>query len=104
MILKDLELERRDEVDALKIKSSWVSNHETYWKIACSLSKHCIMENGTDPNELEPNKSQSEQVDGKPNTENGDLEYTEDEVEFADGKGTLLDDEIDEDDDEEVKE
>jgi hypothetical protein len=61
------------------------------------------MENGTDPNELEPNNNPSEQSDSKPNTENGDLEYTEDEVEFADGKGTLLDEEIVEEDDEEIE-
>jgi hypothetical protein len=61
------------------------------------------MENGIDPKELEPNNNPGEQSDSKPNTENGDLEYTEDEVEFADGKGTLLDEEIVDDDDEEIE-
>lgn len=57
------------------------------------------MENGTNQNDLEKDNKVNEQSEGKPNTENGDLEYTEDEVEFADGHGTLLDEEIDDTDD-----
>lgn len=52
------------------------------------------MKNVTDQNELEEQDHQNEQTEGKPNTENGDLDYTEDEVEYADGHGTLLDEEI----------
>lgn len=56
------------------------------------------MENGTDQNEKEQNENLNEQSTGKPNTENDDLEYTEEEVQYADGDGTLLDDELTEQD------
>lgn len=56
------------------------------------------MENGTDQKDLERDDNLNEQSEGKPNTENGDLEYTENEVEYADGHGTLLDEEIDDQD------
>ena len=56
------------------------------------------MENVTDQKDLEKDHTINEQSEGKPNTENGDLEYTEDEVEYADGHGTLLDEEIDDQD------
>lgn len=56
------------------------------------------MENATDQKDLEQDKHQNEQSEGRPNTENGDLEYTENEVEYADGHGTLLDEEIDDQD------
>lgn len=52
------------------------------------------MENGTDQKDLKQENNVNEQSEGKPNTENGNLEYTESEVEFADGHGTLLDEEI----------
>jgi hypothetical protein len=58
------------------------------------------MENGTDQNGQEENEQLNENAAAQPNTENGDLEYTESEVPFADGAGTLLDEEItDQDDD-----
>jgi len=52
------------------------------------------MENGTDQNEQAKEKNLNEQSTGKPNTENGELDYTEQEVPYADGEGTLLDDEM----------
>lgn len=55
------------------------------------------MENVTNPEDLEQDNIPQEPSEAKPNTENGDLEYTEKEVEFADGHGTLLDEEISDD-------
>lgn len=52
------------------------------------------MENVNEQKDLEQ-RIQDEQSEGKPNTANGDLEYRENEVEYADGHGTLLDEEID---------
>ena len=53
------------------------------------------MKNVTYQKNAEEDDNFNEHPDGKPNTENGDLAYTEDEVEYADGHGTLLDEEID---------
>ncbi len=53
------------------------------------------MEKQFNQKESESNEETNEQTQAKPNTENGDLEYTPDEVEYADGHGTLLDEEID---------
>lgn len=52
------------------------------------------MENVNEQKDLEQ-QIQHESSEGKPNTENGDLEYTDNEVEYADGHGTMLDEEID---------
>lgn len=62
------------------------------------------MENEENQKDLDKGNNMNEQVEGKPNTENGDLEYTENEVEFADGHGTLLDEEIDDQDEEAANE
>lgn len=62
------------------------------------------MKNVTDQNELEAQDHENEHTEGKPNTENGDLDYTEDEVEFADGHGTLLDEEIEDQDEQDSEE
>mgnify|MGYP001152801993 CR=1 FL=1 len=51
------------------------------------------MENVNEQKDLEQ-QIQNEPSEGKPNTENGDLEYTDNEVEYADGHGTMLDEEI----------
>jgi hypothetical protein len=56
------------------------------------------MENEENQKDLEKGNNMNEQSEGKPNTENGDLDYTENEVEYADGHGTLLDEEIDDQD------
>ena len=56
------------------------------------------MENVTDQKDLEKDNNSNEQSEGKPNTENGELEYTENEVQYADGHGTLLDEEIEDQD------
>lgn len=53
------------------------------------------MEKVTDQKDIEKDHNLNEQSEGKPNTENGELEYTDNEVEYADGHGTLLDEEID---------
>jgi hypothetical protein len=62
------------------------------------------MENEENQKDLDKGNNMNEQAEGKPNTENGDLEYTENEVEFADGHGTLLDEEIDDQDEEAANE
>ena len=56
------------------------------------------MEQLINQQESDLNKETNEQTQGQPNTENGDLEYTPDEVEYADGHGTLLDEEIEDQD------
>ena len=44
-----------------------------------------------------------EDIDDADDTEDADdASYTEDEIEYADGEGTLLDDEIEDDEDEEI--
>lgn len=62
------------------------------------------MENEENQKDLDKGNNMNEQAERKPNTENGDLEYTENEVEFADGHGTLLDEEIDDQDEEAASE
>jgi hypothetical protein len=62
------------------------------------------MENEENQKDLEKGNNMNEQSEGKPNTENGDLDYTENEVEYADGHGTLLDEEIDDQDEQASKE
>lgn len=62
------------------------------------------MENEENQKDLEKGNNLNEQSKGKPNTENGDLDYTENEVEYADGHGTLLDEEIDDQDEQASKE
>jgi hypothetical protein len=52
------------------------------------------MENVNEQKDLEQ-QIQNEPAEGKPNTPSGDLEYTDNEVEYADGQGTMLDEEID---------
>lgn len=53
-----------------------------------------------DPDEEYDTEEVEEDIDDTDDTE--DADYSDDEIEYADGEGTLLDDEIEDDEDDEI--